>query len=65
MLINGTEMKGDSILFWNNIVAHVPYRNTMPGSPPGEWIFIYFWKNKVRLSKIEFLNMCFFSKKKK
>ena len=29
------------------------YRNTIAGSPPGEQIF--FWKNKVRLSKIEFL----------
>jgi hypothetical protein len=35
--------------------AGVPplYSNTIAGSPLGEWIF--FEKNKVRLSKIEFL----------
>ena len=37
------------------------YRNIIAGSPPGEWIF-FFWKNKVCLSKIEFLNFCFLAK---
>ena len=37
------------------------YHNTMiAGSPHDERIF--FWNNKVRLSKNEFLNFCFFSK---
>ena len=42
-------------------VYKVDYRNTIAGSPPGEQFF--FWKNKVRLSKIKFLNFCFLAKK--
>ena len=38
---------------------NVRYLNTIVGSSPGEQIFIYFEKNKVRLSKIEFFNFCF------
>ena len=40
------------------------YRNTIAGSPRSKWFFFcFFWKNKVRLSKTEFLNFIFFSKK--
>jgi hypothetical protein len=39
------------------------YRNTIAHSLPSEGIFIYLKKNKVRLSKIEYVNFCFFSKK--
>ena len=38
------------------------YRNIIAGLPHGERIF-FFEKNKVRLSKTEFLNFYFFSKK--
>ena len=37
------------------------YRDTIAGSPPGERFF--FEKNKIRLSKTEFLNFYFFNKK--
>jgi hypothetical protein len=39
------------------------YRNTIAGLPPGKRIFSFFEKNKGRLSKTEFLKICFFSKK--
>ena len=45
------------------VITKKHYRNTIVGSPLDERIFIYFWKNKVRLSKIEFLNFCFLAKK--
>jgi hypothetical protein len=37
--------------------------NTIAGSPPGEWIFMYFWKNKIRLSKTKIFKFCFLAKK--
>ena len=39
------------------------YHNTIAGSSPGKQIFIYFEKNKVRLSKNEFLNFHFLAQK--
>ena len=33
------------------IQEHKGYRNTIVGSSHGERMFIYFWKNKVRLKK--------------
>jgi len=46
----------------NAVHNHLEYRNTIAGSPLGEQIF-FFRKNKVCLSKTEFLNFCFLTKK--
>ena len=47
---------------WTKDVIALRYRNTTVGLPHGERIFT-LKKKKVHLSKIEFLNFCFLSKK--
>jgi hypothetical protein len=42
--------------------AHMRFRNTIAGSPPGKRICIFFLK-KGHISKIEFLNFHFLAKK--
>ena len=44
------------------LICATRYRNTIAGSPPGEWIFIYFRKIRLAFSKLNF-SIYFFSKK--
>jgi hypothetical protein len=59
---NVNAQESNTKVVWILIDNKCHYRSTIAGSCTSKWIFIYFWKNKVRLSKNEFLNFCFLAK---